>query len=839
MKKLIALLLALTMVLCIFAGCGDTNNDVKDNDNNVVDNNGEDANVVDSDPNATYTYNYSLSTFPTNWNYFTYQTSTDAEILDYIVDGFYAFDYNETKDGYQMVPAMATGDPEDVTADYVGQYGITEDSVNLAWKVTLRDDLKWENGDPIVANDFVESAKRLLDPAAQNYRADSLYSGSFIVYNAEAYLKQGKYAYSNMVSSDMLDEEYVAVADMTVNEEGYYTVNGKDVYINLNDGGNWGSYGMAAYYGAGYFTACEDAYGVLAAAADADGYVRINAETYAAIADVIAVLHDCASADDYAAQVGDYAYVEWEELAFYGADMPEMDFSEVGIFALSDTELVYVITKPLAGFYLKYNMPSYLVHTATYDALANVDANGIYTNTYGTSADTTISYGPYKLTEFQADKHYVLERNENYYGLTEDTYQTTTIDVVLVSEKATQHQMFLQGELDSFGLDAEYMPTYQLSDNTYYYTGASTYAVTFNPDYDGLVAAQAQAGAGINKTILTVKEFRMAMSFALDRLAFCLATSPTNNAAFGLYSGLIVCDPEAGTTYRSTEQAKDALIQFWGLADDIGEGKLYSDKDDAIASITGYNLTKAQELFNQAYDIAIAEGLMTENDVVEIKIGLPSATANFYLNGYEFLVNNYTEAVKGTKLEGKLTFSKDDTIGNDFATALQNNTIDMLFGVGWTGSALDPYGLFRVYVDPNYQYDSGIDYTSYDLTINLNGTDYTTDMATWYEIMNGTDCEVVDAEGNKTTLSYGSNTEDPEARLTILAALEQEILCQYNFVPIMDSSSASLKGMQIKYYTEEYIFGMAFGGMKYYKYNYSDSQWAEYVASCGGTLDYT
>ena len=103
---------------------------------------------------------------------------------------------------------------------------------------------------------------------------------------------------------------------------------------------------------------------------------------------------------------------------------------------------------------------------------------------------------------------------------------------------------------------------------------------------------------------------------------------------------------------------------------------------------------------------------MDEDDVIEIKIGTPNNTSSFYNNGYEFLVNNYQKAVEGTKLEGKLEFTRDDTLGNGFSDALNNNQVDMLFGVGWTGSALDPYGLMEAYLLPNYQYDAATNFNT-------------------------------------------------------------------------------------------------------------------------------
>ena len=145
------------------------------------------------DPNGEYTYNTFLSTFPTVWNNHTYQTATDAEIIGYTEPGFYTFDYNETLDGYKLVPDMATSEPIDVTSEYVGEeWGIAEGDTAKAWKIVLRQDIKWEDGTPIKAVDFVESAKRLLNPVANNYRADNLYNGNMVIHNAKNYFYGGK-----------------------------------------------------------------------------------------------------------------------------------------------------------------------------------------------------------------------------------------------------------------------------------------------------------------------------------------------------------------------------------------------------------------------------------------------------------------------------------------------------------------------------------------------------------------------------------------------------------------------------------------------------------------------
>ena len=800
LKKVLCLALAGVMVLSLAACQGPTE---------------------PQDNNATYTYNTALQTFPTNWNPHIYQTATDAEILDVISEGFYSFDYNETKDGYKLVPQMATADPVDVTSQYVGRFGIAEGDTAKAWKITLRSDLCWEDGTAIKAGDFVTSAKLLLDPKAANYRADSLYSGNLKIVNAKNYLYNGLFVYVD----DMAEKGLTPVDQLKKDADGNYTLeDGSPIVIKLNSTSLWdGSLTISDLIGYGLFgDKAED----VKAKADAEGVVKVNEE-------IMQML------DAFCKAMGGGYDNEWQELCYLGKAYPELSFDQVGIIAESDTDLVLVLQNPLEGFYLLYSLTSsWLVNETLYKQCESY-VDGVYNNTYGTSAETTISYGPYKLADFQADKQYTLVRNDNHYDVKAGYYKTTTWQVDYVAEASTRLEYFLKGDLDSYGLQAEDMATYQQSEHTYFTDGDSTFFVALNPSMSGLKSAQEAAGANINKTILTVKEFRQALSFALNRDEFALATMPTLSPAFGVFSNLIISDPENGVAYRTTTEAKEVLAEFWGVKNDIGEGKLYADLDEAIESITGYNLEKAKQLFDAAYDKAIAEGLMDADDVVEIKIGLPSATSSTYTNGYEFLKNCYTEAVKGTKLEGKLTFSKDDTIGNAFSTALKQNKVDLLFYVGWTGSALDPYGLMEAYTSPAYQYDPAWDAskTMWDIKLS-DGVTYTASVLDWTYCMGGETITIKAADGTTKEFSCGPADKLPKDRFAILAALEGAVLSTYDMIPLTGDASAALKGMQIKYYTEEYVYGVGRGGLKYMDYKYSDAEWAEYVESQNGKLVY-
>ncbi len=841
MKKWLALLLAGAMALSMVACGNETPAGDETTKAPVSGETQENETPAVVDGKDTYTYNLAAQVFPTNWNVHDYETNDDAQILDYIVSGFFTFDYNDTLDGYKIVPYMAVSEPEDVTAEYAADWGIPADAKSRAWKLTLRDDLMWEDGTPIVAADFVKSAELLLNPLAQNYRADSLYMGDLALINAKDFLYQGQHVFATpMINADL--SGYLTADQFTTNADGYYFVGEQDVAISLTKATMWSSNTLADYYGAypdWFQKDGVDMYEtVLKAQADADGWVKATDEVVAILNQFIACAHSYATIEDYYAAEGDYAYQEWQEFASYGATYGEMTIDQVGIVAPSDNELVLILEKPLEGFYLLYNLTSsWLVNEPLYTSCESV-VDGVYNNTYGTSVETTISYGPYKLTAFQADKQYILERNDNHFDVKAGGYQTTHIQVDYVAEASARKEMMLKGQLDSFGLDANDMETYGASDYTYYTTGDSTFFMALNPHMENLKTSQAKLGDNYNKTILTVEEFRQGLAYAIDRAAFALATSPTNSPAFGVFSSLIISDPENGIAYRTTDEAKWVLARFWGLAEDIGAGKLYETVDDAVESITGYNLEMAKQMFDAAYDKAISEGLMDADDTISIMIGTPSATSNFYVKGYDYLVNCYTEAVKGTKLEGKLEFTLDDTLGNGYADALKANQVDMLFGVGWTGSALDPYGLVEAYTTSGYQYNPSWDTSVEMATVEIDGVKYTASVLDWTYCLGGEEITITAEDGTTKTFKAGSSDGVDEARFAILTVMENAILETYHLIPLIDDASASLKGMQIEFYTEEYIYGVGRGGVKYMSYNYTDAEWNDFVASQGGSLNY-
>ena len=842
LRKIASIGLA-TVAVCAIASCSSREDKVYSND-------------------GTHTYNQATSTFPNNWNPFTYQTATANDlILSYTSGGYYKFDYNDDKTGYEMVEDIAIGEPVDVTDDYVGEeWGIASGDSSKAWKITIRDDIKFEDGKAITAQTIVDSMQLLLDPEAQNFRADSAYSGTFVMHNAQNYLYQGQ---EGVYAADIANDPYDSAKDGDyIFKLGPASEDDSNAVSSIRGSlGLPNSYDLATtidYLVSNYLKG-----DITARYSGNKDYAALDDEGASALVATITSMEGKTFADIKADPAMSEAWgriISWwqsepnEELDFFVADYvwPEVSFDEVGIKAIDDNTIVYIIDNPLSGFYLKYSLPLFIVDTELYESCESSNG-GVYANTYGTSVSTYNSWGPYKLDYFQADKEIRLVRNTNWYGYNDKEagpgwYQTDVIKTVFQEESSTQLQMFLSGELDSYGLVESDMETYQSSPYTYYSTGASTFFIAINP-----------TGDTWGDKALETLEFRQAISFAVDRKAFALACSPMNNAGLALFSNLIVSDPDLGLTYRSEEIAQQVVLDFWGLTDQIGEDKRYATAEEAIDSITGIDVPQAKEKFNAAA-AKLKEAGWNGTDVLEIVVGAPSS-ASFYSKGSEVLISNWESALEGTELEGKVKFSTNLNLGDNFADSLRQGQVDILFGVGWQGAELDPYGLISAYTDPQYTYDSGIDYSQIMVDIHFDSIEATpvdnqgkpsgdavtlkdvTLRASAYDwsmdgLASSLQVTLVDGDNNKQYLVSGNTDAPYEVRLAILAGVEAAVLEQYTMIPLIDDSHAQLKGHKINFATDEYIFGMGFGGIQYYTYNYDDAGWAEFIADNGGKLNY-
>ena len=203
----------------------------------------------------------------------------------------------------------------------------------------------------------------------------------------------------------------------------------------------------------------------------------------------------------------------------------------------------------------------------------------------------------------------------------------------------------------------------------------------------------------------------------------------------------------------------------------------------------------------------------------------------------DYLNEKSGEVTAGTPFEGKILFVKSAPYGGEWSNKIKQGLADTVLG-GWSGSALDPFGLTDLYTNPSYQYDAAwYDATQVQLTINVpvNGEnqDVTMSLKQWSDCLNGAAVEI-----DGVTYNYGDGIADVQVRLDILAACEGKILESYNYLPMLQDGSMALLSQQVFYVIDEYNPIIGRGGITYAKYNYTDAEWAEYVASQGGELQY-
>lgn len=785
------------------------------------------------------TYRIATTVSPSNWNELTYQDNNDTQIMEYLSTNLFSFDYKIENgaivDGDFTVKYNAATKLEDVTKTYAtdDKYDVPDNAKSgYAYKITLRNDLKWDDGTAINADDFIYTMKEQLNPLFLNYRADSYYNGATVLHNAENYVKQGQSGWfpSRSVVGTWVDEDN----DNLVFKLGPST--SKDSTESASAVSN---YRTAMEFPASYDAEKTAEYTAAKAKVTKEAVVALEGKTYTQIranADYLATFR---------------AILNWwqtepnEELDFFVSSYtyPEMTFDKVGFFkGNTDYELVLVLDTALEllesdgslSYKAAYNMQSLpLVKKDLYEANKVAPATGstLWTSTYNSSVASTASWGPYKLTEFQAGKSYKLEKNPNWFGYSleenKGLYQTDVISCETIKEYETQLLKFLAGEIDNIGIDVSVSATYKNSEQAVY-TPSS---------YVGSLQLQSSASSlknrettGVDKEILTNVKFRKAISLSFDRVAYTQTCTTSSKPGFGIFNSMHYYDVAHGGAYRNTDDAKKTLCEVYGI--DVSK---YDSLDKAYAAITGYDIAQAKTLVEEAYQEELAAGRISASDNVLLTVGT-SAINESTQRQFEFIKKSLENMVKGTSLEGRVSAELVDK-GEKWADDFRSGSYDICTG-GWSGAAWDPGYFLLAYLSPDYMYSAEWDTSSATMTYTVKGGNTTTgedvtatmSLTAWYDCLNGK---------SSAQYNWAAGVLNDESRCGLIAALEKEILTVYYTVPISYSFSAELISYKAEYASRTYNTFMGYGGIKYMTYKYNDGAWAEFVASQGGKIDYT
>lgn len=841
MKKFLALLLVLCMVMTMFVACA--NDDDSTTTTDPQGQTSEQGNTDDSsEPSApgeaqSYTYNTYSTALATNWNPHTWEMNADDTVLGYLSMGFVTLSIDDSENGvYQWVYDMATS-IEDVTADHqddLTKYNVTlpagktaeEVTEGYVYEIKLTPEACWEDGTPINADTYIYSMQQLLNPDMKNYRANLYYAGESAVAGGNLYYNAGSSVWTDTLGA-------YALADLVKGEDGAYTTaDGNPVGISLGIAMDWlGGNSLADYvgaYGEAYFGV--EAYNSLSELADEDGVAPLTDENLELLVGVITAVADWGETADDAVNY----FVE--KITYADCDYD----STVGCYKVDDYTIRYVLqTAEEKNYFLTSCTSTWLVYEDLYEAGKDTTGSLVTTN-YGTSVETTMSYGPYRLESLQTDKQMVLVQNENWWGWEmndngelvsytnflvdgEERQQFQTTKIVFdVMDDATAKQAFLKGELTEWTPTTDDLLTYATSDVLYKVDETYTMSFFFNCDIDNLKEMDNSKG-NTNSVVLSNINFRKAFSLGIDRSEWVTATSgykPAYATMNNLYFYDVYNDPTS--SYRGSDEAMQAICNLYGV--EYGEGTPYATLKDAYDSINGYNLTEAQALMKTACEELVAAGLYTAGEDIYIRIGYAAGALDSANYQQIELMNKYINAAAEGSGFGKITL---EGIGN--LTNRYDDTANGEFAIGygaWGGAAFYPFRNFQVYCDPDQYalHEAGCwDPTTEKLTLNVKGEKVTMTWQEWSGALIGTG-------------PYAN--EDNTVKLSITAQMEEAWLKLYYRIPLASTTACFMLAYKVSYYTEDYNIMYDFGGTRLMTYNYSDAEWDAYVASEEGTLSY-
>lgn len=819
--------------------------------------------------NAVYTLNQTYSFTAPNWNPHTWETNDDQVILSYITMGFYDLQLNETKDGYDWVCELAAEFPKDVTSDYVGQYGVKSGESGKVWEIALNPKACWDDGTGITADDYVYSLQQQLNPDMLNRRADSYVGGDYVIYGARNYLYSHTMVTYESVASRGYQTNAAAIAD------------GKKLYFNLGnffaDGFGWAE-GKTAQklvnYDAATYTYTLDSSATLADWVEYDtSDVYLDPDFFAFVdeegnVDISGIEAEEKTFDDFVISPAEY-YQGYAQYLEVGADFDSCvaiavenknlddNFEHVGIKKLDTYKILIAITDAVDEFYSKYYLTSsWLVKRDVYDACKVTSPTGLVTSTYCTSKETSPSYGPYMLSKYTEDVEFELTYNPYWYGYGdgkhEGQFQTTGIKYRYIdpsSAHSTTKQQFFQGTVDDLDFtEEEEYTTYGSS--KYYNVVPESYTMqlfmTTNANW-----LEEESTATENHKPLQLQSFRQALSYSIDRQAYCAAYYPASQPGFGILNYLYAIDPNTGALYRDTDAAKRTSLAYAQFIDNgdgtwtARNGNKFDNIDDAFDAITGYDPDYAAELFQQAYQEAKAQGLYTDGEAVVLEMRSAGTSASAMFSGTAAMFNENIAAALALCPAGTTFSSVTIKVGtsassDEYKAAQKAGKMDISYS-GWGGAVFNPWGVvFGSYIDPANSNNWGFDALSktIDIDIEYNNKTYTASLYDWAGWLNNhQSADDYDKTNLYTELGFAVGGATTDFKVKVLAACELAQLNTTVNIPLYYQSIGSLHSAKYNTGSDVYLPLIAFGGIRHVTFNYTDSEWTAFVSSNGGNLE--
>ncbi|MGN0324951.1 MAG: peptide ABC transporter substrate-binding protein [Lachnospiraceae bacterium] len=309
----------------------------------------------------------------------------------------------------------------------------------------------------------------------------------------------------------------------------------------------------------------------------------------------------------------------------------EVDPSELGVTAIDEKTVQFDLAYPVPYFEKLLTHCQHFGVNREFVQSIGGDAN------YGTSAETTLSNGPYYVESWETDNILVLRKNPYYWN--KDNIAIDRINVYIIPDENTQVNMFINGELDIVDFSAQRLSTIE---------GAGFEALSYNN------GRTAYLQYNFSNEYLSNKYIRQAISAAIDRESLVTGVLKNGSSvADGLVPvGLTGADSTfrdiVGSTLNYTydlELAKELLekgTEELGIeASDI-HFTILAKNTDEFTSIAGALQQILQENLGITVEVETLDSTSVSTkrrsydfDVVLLSWGADFDDATNFLGGYE------------------------------------------------------------------------------------------------------------------------------------------------------------------------------------------------------------
>lgn len=290
----------------------------------------------------------------------------------------------------------------------------------------------------------------------------------------------------------------------------------------------------------------------------------------------------------------------------------ELPIEELGVSALDDTTLEVTLETPIAYFPALMSFVSFFPQNEAFVTEAG--------DQYGTSVETTLSNGPFVLTDWSSgvDEKWNYEKNPTYWDA--ENVQLTKITNQVIKEVATGVNLFEKGTIDNALLSGEYAKQFQ---------DDPSYTVEYFSRTNYLEVNQT------DNPYLKNESFRKALALAINREE--LTSVILNNGSLpitGLVPDHFVKNPESDTefaeeagefyTYDLPESKKLLAEAKAELGVDTIELELLGDDDETSKRVMEYlqgeiqnNLTGVKiNLLNVPFSARLSKAALGDFDLI-------------------------------------------------------------------------------------------------------------------------------------------------------------------------------------------------------------------------------